>query len=76
MLTLRKLRFSKTKNKVPERNSGPQCFTPSCRSDYPGALKAYLFAAPRKKWLQNVRRQDELLTESLAVREQATLENI
>lgn len=61
-----------SESKMPKRKTDSHCFAPGCHSGYPGARKASLFAAPRdeelrKKWEQNLRRQDKPLTESSAV---------
>ncbi|KAH8022757.1 hypothetical protein HPB51_004844 [Rhipicephalus microplus] len=55
-----------------KRRTDSHCFAPGCRSGYPGAPKASLFAAPReddlrRKWERNLRRDDKPLTETSAV---------
>ncbi|KAL3226423.1 hypothetical protein MRX96_024958 [Rhipicephalus microplus] len=55
-----------------KRRTDSHCFAPGCRTGYPGAPKASLFAAPRddslrSKWERNLRRADKSLTESSAV---------
>lgn len=60
------------KSQMPKRKVDTHCFAPGCHSGYPGARSASLFGAPRdeelrKKWQQNLRRQDKPLSESSAV---------
>ncbi|KAH7942561.1 hypothetical protein HPB49_025235 [Dermacentor silvarum] len=57
---------------MPKRKKDSHSHAPGCRSGYPGAPKASMFAAPtedelRKKWERNLRRADKPLTESSAV---------
>ncbi|KAH7934057.1 hypothetical protein HPB49_020921 [Dermacentor silvarum] len=55
-----------------KRRTDSHCFALGCRTGYPGAPKASLFAAPRddellSKWERNLRRADKSLTEVSAV---------
>lgn len=61
-----------SQNEMTKRKTDSYCFAPGCRSGYPGAPRASLFSAPkdeelRKKWQQNLRRQDKPLSEWSAV---------